>query len=173
MQPAEATFQFLENKFLGLKVLATFSLSLTRSQKGPTNLSIRHNVTLLNCAVTCWPSWRLVCRVQTPPGRHNQTPFVWALFWVSWNPDSAPTLNRDTRKEHENIKHYLECQAVHTHRYCSYVIKVTSLPGRNCSSEHTSFRGLWYCLWNTGEPKTPNLLCENPVRQKVLNLTSL
>lgn len=50
---------------------------------------------------------------------------------------------------------------------------VTFLPGRDCSSEHTSLRGLWYCLWNTGEPKTPNLLCENPVRQKVLNLTSL
>lgn len=48
-----------------------------------------------------------------------------------------------------------------------YVFKVSFLPGKNCSSEQAAFKGLWCCLWNIGEPKTPNVLCENPVRQKV------
>jgi len=44
------------------------------------------------------------------------------------------------------------------------------LPGKNCSSEQTSLRGLWYCLWEKGEPKPANRLVENPLRQIVQGL---
>lgn len=53
------------------------------------------------------------------------------------------------------------------------IFKLSFLPGKNCNLEQTCFRGLWFCLWNIGEPDSPTDLCENPDKKKIKKLFHL